>query len=98
LAIDCPFRYTKTAGSGDEVTVIGSMAEDEIPSKSSEVVIKNVSASLSGSEFFDEAAAEYTSAELRIRYRFEVFEAGTQRVTLDGEIALSLERVGLKKP
>ena len=45
-----------------------------------------------------EGVGDYTSGELRIRYSFQVFEGGIQQATIDGEMALSLEQIGVKNP
>ena len=97
MAIDCPVQYTKTS-DGNKVKVVGSIVKSEIPSASPDVAIKNASASISGTEYFDERIEEYTSGELVIHYSFQVIEGDAPPVALSGEVTVYLERVGEKKP
>jgi len=97
MVIDCPVQYTRTS-DGTKVKVVGSIVASEIPAASPDMAIQNVSASISGTELFDERIEEYTSGELVIHYSFQLIEGDAPPVALSGEVTVTLERVGERKP
>lgn len=96
IILDCPVEYVKATSSGNEISISGSLSKDEVDSPQADVAIKNVSCSLSGKESFDEMIGEYTSGEMTLQYKFQIFQKGVQTGTLDGKLELSLERVTTK--
>lgn len=96
LILDCPLEYTKANGTGNEIGISGSLFKDEVDSPQADAAIKNVSCSISGKESFDETIGEYTSGEMTLQYKFQIFQKGVQAGTLEGKMELSLERVKTK--
>jgi hypothetical protein len=96
LIMDCPIEYARIKDSGDEINVNGSFTKDEVDSPQADVAVKEVSCTLSGKETFDENIGEYTTGELTLQYKFQIFQKGVQIGTMDGKMELSLEQVKTK--
>jgi len=96
LVMDCPVEYARISDSGNEINVNGSFTKNEVDSPQADVAVKKVSCTLSGKETFDENIGEYTSGELTLQYKFQIFQKGVQTGTMDGKTELSLERVTTK--
>jgi hypothetical protein len=94
--LDCPLEYSKAGGNRNEITISGSLAKDTVDSPQG-LTMKNISFSLSGSEYFDETAEEYTSGKMVLQYKFQAFQNDAQIGSLEGRVELTLERVVTNK-
>jgi len=94
--LDCPLQFSRDVSQKNLINITGSLSKDEVGSAQSDMVMKNVSFKLSGKESFDETIGEYTSGEINLQYRFQVFQRNAQIASLDGKISLSLNRVTTK--
>jgi hypothetical protein len=97
LIMDCPVEYTRTGDSGNEINVNGSFIKDEVNSPQEDLAVKKATCTLSGEETFDESIGEYISGQLKLQYKFQIFQQNVQIGTMDGTTELSLVRVEARK-
>jgi hypothetical protein len=93
MVLECLVSYKKVAGAENRIELSGSAAKAEVKGATRDILLKNISCDLSGSEVFDGNSWEYTSADLKLTYSFEVFEQAVSSGILKGELVVSLTQV-----